>query len=61
MWLCLSVCMYTNAAVSSGMLYVHFRHDIRNMTCKGKGRGKGHPRTGHEGPKGSRGIALLFL
>jgi len=27
----------------------------------GKGKGKGHPRTGHEGPKRSRGIALLFL
>jgi len=28
---------------------------------KGKGKGKFHPRTGHEGPGGSRGIALLFL
>jgi hypothetical protein len=24
-------------------------------------KSKGHPRTGHEGPEGSRGIALLFL
>jgi hypothetical protein len=24
-------------------------------------KGKVHPITGHEGPKGSRGIALLFL
>jgi hypothetical protein len=27
---------------------------------KGKGKGKFHPITGHEGPEGSRGIALLF-
>ena len=26
-----------------------------------KGEGKAHPGTGHEGPRGSRGIALLFL
>ena len=26
---------------------------------KGKGKGKFHPRTGHEGPEG--GLALLFL
>jgi hypothetical protein len=26
-----------------------------------KGKGKFHPRTGHEGPEGGRGIALLFL
>jgi len=25
-----------------------------------KGEGKAHPITGHEGPEGSRGIALLF-
>ena len=24
-------------------------------------KGKVHPRTGHEGPTGSRGIVLLFL
>jgi hypothetical protein len=32
--------------------------------CKGKGKGKGkgkfHPTTGHEGPEGSSGMALLF-
>jgi len=27
---------------------------------KGKGKGKVHPITGHEGPEGSRGIAILF-
>jgi len=27
----------------------------------GKDKGKVHPRTGHEGPGGSGGIALLFL
>jgi hypothetical protein len=33
-----------------------------NTTASCKGKGKGHPRTGHEGPEwGSRGIALLFL
>jgi len=26
-----------------------------------QGKGKGHPRTGHVGPEGSRGIALNFL
>ena len=26
-----------------------------------KGKGKGHHRTGHKGPEGGRGIALLFL
>jgi len=26
-----------------------------------KGKDKVHPRTGHEGPEGRRGIALLFL
>ena len=26
-----------------------------------KGKRKVHPRTGHEGPEGSRGVALLFL
>ena len=26
-----------------------------------KGKDKVHPRTGHEGPEGKRGIALLFL
>ena len=35
------------------------------LTCKGKGKGKGKgiviPTTGHEGPKGGRGIVLLFL
>jgi hypothetical protein len=25
------------------------------------GKGKVYPRTGHEGPEGSRGITLLFL
>jgi hypothetical protein len=27
----------------------------------GKGRGKVHPRTGHEDPEESRSIALIFL
>ena len=26
-----------------------------------KGKGKFRPKTGHEGPEGSRGIAVLFL
>jgi len=26
-----------------------------------KSKGKGYPRTGHEGPQGRRGIAPLFL
>ena len=26
-----------------------------------KGKGKGHPRTGHEAQRGSRGVALFFL
>jgi len=32
-----------------------------NELRKVKGKGKVHPTTGHEGPEGSRGIALLFL
>jgi hypothetical protein len=28
---------------------------------KGEGKCTSHPITGHEGPEGSRGIALLFL
>jgi hypothetical protein len=28
---------------------------------KYKGKGTVHPTTGHEGPEGERGIALLFL
>jgi hypothetical protein len=35
---------YTN--LTSGVLYV-----ISGF-CKGKGKGKGHPITGHEGPEG---------
>jgi hypothetical protein len=42
-----------------------FRQQNTNHLHKGKGtgkcKGKGHPRTGHEGPEGSRGTALLFL
>ena len=31
-------------------------------TCVvGKGKGKFHPRTGHEGPEGCRDIALLLV
>ena len=32
-----------------------------HITVKGKGKGRVHPRTGHEGPEGRRGITLLFL
>ena len=35
--------------------------DLFMRTLNGKGKGKVHPITGHEGPDGSRGIALLFL
>jgi len=35
---------------------------IQCVQCIGcKGKGKVHPRTGHEGSEGSRDIALLFL
>jgi len=44
------LCMCTNAVVTSGVLQVHFLHDFCNMICKGKG--KGHPRTGDDGPEG---------
>ena len=33
--------------------------DVRQVLREGKG--KVFPRTGHEGPEGSRGIAILFL
>jgi len=29
--------------------------------CSVKGEAEVHPRTGHEGPEGSRGIARFFL
>jgi len=32
-----------------------------SVICNGKGKGTVHPRTGHEGSEGSKGIALLFL
>jgi hypothetical protein len=31
------------------------------VLIKGKGKGKVHPRTGPEGPKGTKGIVVLFL
>ena len=31
------------------------------LTVLTKDKSKIHPRTGHEGPGGSRGIAVLFL
>jgi hypothetical protein len=34
---------------------------MKSVRCNVKGKGKVHPRTGHEGPEGGRGIALLFL
>ena len=41
---------------------VHVRSVVDKLILgKGKGKGKGHPITGHEGPEGSRCIALLFL
>ena len=46
----MSICMHRKAAVTSGMLQVHLRHDLCNTIFKGKG--KGRPRIGHEGPKG---------
>jgi len=35
--------------------------EIASVNCKGIGKGKVYPTTGHLGPDGSRGIALLFL
>ena len=35
-------------------------HIIDEITGEGKGKGKIHPRTGHEGPYGSRVIVLFF-
>ena len=34
---------------------------LEQIEGKGKGKGKFHPITGHEGPVGSRYVALLFL
>ena len=39
---------------------VNLKYHCDNMKCC-KGKGKGLPITGHEGPERSRGIALLFL
>jgi hypothetical protein len=35
--------------------------DDDNNNNNNKGKGKFHPRTGHEGPEGGRDIALLFI
>ena len=36
------------------------QRSTESMVIKGKSKGKVHPRTGHEDPKGSRGIGLFF-
>ena len=35
--------------------------DCKPSRVRQKVKGKGHPRTDHEGPVGSRGVDLLFL
>ena len=39
----------------------HTHSNPEQVRCALKGKGKVHPGTGHEGPEGTRGIALLFL
>jgi hypothetical protein len=36
-------------------------HIVDRPIWEGKGESKLPPRTGHEGPEGGRGVALLFL
>jgi len=36
-------------------------YNLFYYTVKGKGKGKVHTTTGHDGPEGRRGTALLFL
>jgi hypothetical protein len=44
--------IYRDPARSTEHENIH-RHKIRSLdTLKVKGKGKGHPRTGHEGPEG---------
>ena len=38
-----------------------FRVEVNVEISKGKGKGKVCPRTSHEGPEWSTGMALLFL
>jgi len=40
--------------------YINFLFFLTALLYKGKGEGKFHLRTGHEGPEEGRGIALLF-
>ena len=40
-------------------MYPHPQSNVNNH--KNKGKGKVHPRTGHEGPKESTRIAILFF
>jgi len=47
-------------------LLLRIQHQVTGFNknvyrVKGNGKGKDRPRTGHEVPEGSRGIALLFL
>jgi hypothetical protein len=60
----LGLCQYTFEQ-RRNRLPTHFsEHTLfvkRCMTVKVKGKGKGHPITGHEDPEGSRGIASSIL
>jgi hypothetical protein len=48
-------------ATRTTRVFVHRIMCAPKRVQAGKGKGKVHPRTGHESPEGSRYIALLFL
>jgi len=50
-----------SAAVSVKYKNVYNHSCIHPARLHGEGKGTFYPRTGHEGPEGSKGIAILFL
>jgi len=53
--------MKLNYTTEFGDRYKNRKSRHVNRKSTGKGKGKIHPRTGHEVPGGSKGIDLLFL
>jgi len=55
-------CLYTLGTHAHAHTYTHTQtiHPPIPTSKDKSGKGKVQPRTGHESPEGSRGIALLF-
>ena len=52
---------YTSSVTMPHTPYTNSRPQPKTHKSAMKGKGNGQPRTGHEGPEGSRQIAILFL